>query len=61
MYVPDNYDAFDVHEATVYRKEVREKKMEHDEDIAAKDLPFYYDPQTYIELGGKKPWKKEQL
>lgn len=61
MYVPDNYDALKSHEAMQHRQEVREKKREHEDDIPAKDLPFYYDPQTYIELGGKKPWKKEQL
>jgi hypothetical protein len=36
------------------------KKIKY-EEIETKDLPFYEDPQTYIELGGKKPWKKEQL
>lgn len=36
-------------------------KVDHEEDIRPEDLPFYYDYQTYIELGGKKPWKKNQL
>lgn len=58
MYVPDYYDAWKANEERLYRQEVRENKIEHEEDIQTKDLPFYYDPQTYIELGGKKPWKK---
>jgi hypothetical protein len=71
MYVPDR-DIRGSHSVDVenpltaqmielMRDRGRKAKGNSSEEIETKDLPFYYDPQTYIELGGKKPWKKEQL
>ncbi|BCK01635.1 hypothetical protein [Anaerocolumna chitinilytica] len=57
--IPDNYSDFESYESEIDRQERRRKRLEQEEDINPKDLPFYYDPQTYIELGGKKPWKKQ--
>lgn len=61
MYVPDNESIYDTYEGERARQERRRERLEHEEDMDPKDLPFYQDPQTYIELGGKKPWKKNQL
>jgi len=58
--IPDMNSISDFHEAERDRWERKQQRQEL-ENIDPKDLPFYQDPQTYIELGGKKPWKKEQL
>lgn len=58
--VPDNEYIHETYEPEDNRQERINKRQEL-ENIDPKDLPFYYDPQTFIELGGKKPWKKEQL
>lgn len=59
MYIPDNYDAFEAYEAEQERLERRQRR--ETKEIDYHDLPFYYDPQTHIELGGKFPWKKKQF
>lgn len=39
--IPDNYSAFDSYESEMDRQERRRKRLEPEEDIEPKDLPFY--------------------